>query len=413
MSRILALLTTKGCRGIGHENATLHQYYNDFEWSQENLDALPEDDVPEDLHIKEYDEEINEDQLKEDDFIAWLTEGRHELEVARLLCNHWLQKAAAKGSDTFYDFFHILFREQHINYSDYDEVHTAHANNALSVTLLAKFVYEACALNFKVEGVNESDITQEIMMQIHIELETIRTYVSSWKNSGACAKPLPENMKNVLQQETANRVYAWPQILETPNPERDDARFVKAFPLTFPCGEADLRQPRIRDTFSVAEYVQHLFRYHTGHIVRSNRGQREVWALFNTVLREHAHKQRNLLHRQKPYTVLTKDDLTTLIKEENNLIHHVSAFGSDIPTTSMYWKRQSNHLEWIVRQMSWIPPWTTTSQSNEPETARRITKRSKQIAQKHASQETCHEQDDSYWCITPTSDSDENFWHGR
>ena len=48
--RILTLLTAKGHRGIGHEEESLHQYYNAnaFEWSQENLDELPEDGVPED-----------------------------------------------------------------------------------------------------------------------------------------------------------------------------------------------------------------------------------------------------------------------------------------------------------------------------------------------------------------------------
>ena len=23
----------------------------------------------------------------------------------------------------------------------------------------------------------------------------------------------------------------------------------------------------------------------------------------------------------------------------------------------MMWKKEGNHLEWIVRQMSWMPPW--------------------------------------------------------
>ena len=32
-------------------------------------------------------------------------------------------------------------------------------------------------------------------------------------------------------------------------------------------------------------------------------------------------------------------------------------FGAEIPTTPMFWKRQTTQLEWIVRQMSWRPPW--------------------------------------------------------
>ena len=34
------------------------------------------------------------------------------------------------------------------------------------------------------------------------------------------------------------------------------------------------------------------------------------------------------------------------------------SFGAEIPTTSMHWKREGHDLEWIVRQMSWTPPWT-------------------------------------------------------
>ena len=101
----------------------------------------------------------------------------------------------------------------------------------------------------------------------------------------------------------------WPQIAERPNPEREDARFAKAFPLAFPCGEADLRQPRERDDFSVTDYVQHLFRYHTGHLLSANRGHRVVWALFNIALREIGYEKGGLVHKNSHATVLTKAEL--------------------------------------------------------------------------------------------------------
>ena len=50
----------------------------------------------------------------------------------------------------------------------------------------------------------------------------------------------------------------------------------------------------------------------------------------------------------------------------------------------MYWKRQSNHLEWIVRQMSWIPPWTATSKDAELPATARIQRRWQDILQKYA-----------------------------
>ena len=196
--------------------------------------------------------------------------------------------------------------------------------------------------------------------------------MSSWKNTGVCAKKPTENVRETVQSEAEKHIFPWPEISEEPELEKNDARFVKAFPLTFPCGEADLRQPRQRSDFTVADYVQHLFRYHTGHIIRSNRGQREVWALFNTALREHAFKQRNLLNHKKQKNIFTKEDLLTLIEEENNIVSQLSAFGADIPTTSMHWKRESSSLEWIVRQMSWIPPWSIKKKDAEPEAAKRM-----------------------------------------
>ena len=58
--------------------------------------------------------------------------------------------------------------------------------------------------------------------------------------------------------------------------ERADGRFVKAFPLEFPMGQGDLRQPRLRATPRAVEGVQHLFRNCTGHLLRANRGHRVV-----------------------------------------------------------------------------------------------------------------------------------------
>ena len=43
--------------------------------------------------------------------------------------------------------------------------------------------------------------------------------------------------------------------------------------------------------------------------------------------------------------------------DSTGLLQKVTSFGSDVPTTSMQWKKEGNRLEWIVRQMSWNPPW--------------------------------------------------------
>ena len=120
------------------------------------------------------------------------------------------------------------------------------------------------------------------------------------------------------------------------------------------------RQPRLRSDYSFIDAVQHLFRYHTGHFLNSNDGHRVVWALFNTALREIAREKGNLVHKHAGESVLTKAELLDMYQTRNDLVARLSTFGADIPTTSMHWKHQSRNLEWIVRQMSWRPPWTET-----------------------------------------------------
>ena len=167
----------------------------------------------------------------------------------------------------------------------------------------------------------------------------------------------PRNVEDVTQQAVQEAIYAWPQIGELPVPEREDGRLVKAFPLRFPMGVADLRQARLRSDFHVMDAVQHLFRYSTGHFFNANDGHRVVWALFNIALREISYQKGGLVHTNSKESILTKEELRTMCETRNDLVHRISTFGDDIPTTSMHWKHEARNLEWIVRQMSWRPPW--------------------------------------------------------
>ena len=187
-----------------------------------------------------------------------------------------------------------------------------------------------------------------------------------------CSKKPDDNVADTTSAELRNRVFPWPQILENPTPEREDGRLVKSFPLTFPTGQGDFRQPRKRDDFTGMQYVQHMFRYYTGHVVRSSRGQREMWAMFNLALREIAYDKRSLVYRNTHAQAVTKAELQQLVEERNNLVHSISSYGADIPTTSMFWNRKCRDLEWIVRQMSWPAPWTTSARDNEPQAAKRM-----------------------------------------
>ena len=142
-----------------------------------------------------------------------------------------------------------------------------------------------------------------------------------------------------------------------PVPETSDGRLVKSHPLEFPMGQGDYRQPRLCATFSPFDYVQHKFRYFDGRFLSTLRGQRVTWALFNIALRENSHHVGSMVHKQTGQSALTKADLRQLVIEREDLVRRIAAFGAEIPTTPMFWKRHGNELEWIVRQMSWTPPW--------------------------------------------------------
>ena len=167
-----------------------------------------------------------------------------------------------------------------------------------------------------------------------------------------------KSMETDTHEHVKSHVFSWPQMQEQPTRERADGRFVNTFPLVFPMGVADLYQPRLRSDFTTQDAVQHLFRYCTGHLHRANDGNRAAWALFNTALREAAYDKGGLVHKNSHETVLTKAELRNLYETRQDLVSRVSSFGAEIPTTSMHWKREGHDLEWIVRQMSWTPPWT-------------------------------------------------------
>ena len=165
-----------------------------------------------------------------------------------------------------------------------------------------------------------------------------------------------KHVEDATHAHVGSHAFAWPQIQEQPSRERADGRFVKAFPLVFPMGVADLYQPRLRSDFHLVDAVQHLFRYHTGHLLRSNDGHRATWALFNTALREVGYDKGGLVHKNVHERALTKQELRTMYETRNDLVSRISSFGAEIPTTSMQWKREAHDLEWVVRQMSWAPP---------------------------------------------------------
>ena len=107
--------------------------------------------------------------------------------------------------------------------------------------------------------------------------------------------------RTVLDENTrrlVDYVYPWPRIEEQPLRHGYDGRFAESSPVELPMDTGDLQQTRARNDFSVVDYVQHVLRYCTGHFLRPLRGQRVVWALCNTALREGGQRQGGLMHNK-------------------------------------------------------------------------------------------------------------------
>ena len=350
-------------------------YYSTCDRVESNIEELPDDGVPLDLHFRDLDEQLPTGNVNKQMFVDWLTLGRHDCDVARALGYAWTEKLKGNGNETLGEFFDRLLIERagekarvkldrDGSGADTDDDQRDEDGNVveeLTVPWLAKFfmsVFETDKAPFKLEGNTIDDMQLALCEKIAQEIQSVEGYASTWRASGVMGAIPTQNVEQNTREHVKTHLHAWPRILEEPTRERADGRFVKAFPLVFPMGVADLYQPRLRSDFTTQDAVQHLFRYCTGHLHRANDGNRATWALFNTALREASYEKGGLVHKNTHETVLTKAELRTLYETRQDLVARVSSFGAEIPTTSMHWKRESHDLEWIVRQMSWTPPWT-------------------------------------------------------
>ena len=113
---------------------------------------------------------------------------------------------------------------------------------------------------FKVDGDTDETLLAALGAKIAQEIQSVQGYVSTWRTSGVMGAVPMKNVDTDTRDHVKSHVFSWPQIQEQPTRERADGRFVKAFPLVFPMGVADVYQPRSRSDFSVMEAVQHLLR---------------------------------------------------------------------------------------------------------------------------------------------------------
>ena len=184
-----------------------------------------------------------------------------------------------------------------------------------------------------------SDQGGEIVELIADEVAVVDAYLTAWRGTGTAEAPAPAHVETSLRSDAARRVLAWPTIRKEPVSETADGRLVKAHPLTFPMGCGDFRQSRLRNGFSAFEWTQHVFRHVDGRVLASMRGQRAIWACFNTALRDAAYRTGGLVHKQSGEHIITKAELQSLVAGRKDLVHTVSSFGSDLPSTPMRWKR--------------------------------------------------------------------------
>ena len=248
-------------------------YYNTCDVSLSTLDELPEDAVPEDFYFQHVDEELPRGHVPSELFVDWMNLGRHDCEIAKALGYTWTQDLKTSGNETASDLFQVLlaeYREEMEETLETNPVEEVVPDGELPMQWLAAYISRICApFSFKVEGDTPETIRDALADLMAREMQSVQGYVSTWRSNGAMYALKSKDVEAETHDHLRAHAFAWPQIYEEPSRERSDGRFVKAFPLVFPMGVADLYQPRLRSDFSVVDAVQHLFRYHTGHLLRS------------------------------------------------------------------------------------------------------------------------------------------------
>ena len=87
--RVLALLMERGFYRPDQGEQCRHMYYSTCDLAESNIEELPEDDVPGDLHFRDIDEQLPSGSVTRQMFTDWLSFGRHDCDVARSLGYAW------------------------------------------------------------------------------------------------------------------------------------------------------------------------------------------------------------------------------------------------------------------------------------------------------------------------------------
>ena len=104
---LLTLLSKKGYWRPEHGEEPMHKYFVGFEWlSDDDLEMLlPEDGVPEDLHVETLHDDEADDGLSAEEFEDWLRWGRYDQPLAQALLHFWQADVSVCGNDSLQYFY--------------------------------------------------------------------------------------------------------------------------------------------------------------------------------------------------------------------------------------------------------------------------------------------------------------------
>ena len=71
-------------------------------------ELLPEDGLPEDMHVEDYDDAAPQASIDQQLFVEWLHEGQYDCDVARCLGVAWARDLCGSGQESLVDFFKLF-----------------------------------------------------------------------------------------------------------------------------------------------------------------------------------------------------------------------------------------------------------------------------------------------------------------
>ena len=236
-------------------------------------ELLPEDDIPNDLHFETIPEDNDAATVSLALFRDWLQEGRFNCDVAQMLLAFWIDdRAQSRHYETLDDFFSSLVSQRKAEV-DIPQASDEH-EDTLTVGWLGEFIIQHCNVPYSAPEASLESLLPELIQRIKDEIVAVQSYVNTWRGSTTVQKAEGQNVLESMKCRVEDVMHPWPTIQQDPTPWSDDARFAKAFPLSFPMGTGDFRQPRLRNDFSSLDWTQHVFCFFTGHMQSSMRGHR-------------------------------------------------------------------------------------------------------------------------------------------